>query len=513
LRGRSLVAQVTAAAVVVAVVVAVAFIVAIAGILSLRHSTARETHSKDVVAATLEAQTLVVDFETGVRGYVLSLNTQFLEPYETAQHQWPSTIARLERLVGGDHEEEQRAHAVATMVQAYETDYASPIITIAKIAPSAARAPVATTEAKRRVDLMRGELSRILEVEAGRSHARAATAHSVARRAVVAGIVGLAASAALVLLFGAWVTRSVARPILRVSESAAAVAGGDFSTRVDELGAGELTTLAHAFNTMTRALEGGQRELLAQNERLRASEQAKSDLISMISHELRTPLSSVLGFTALLLDRDFDAAERRRYLEIVDNEARRLAELAEDFLDVQLLEEGRLELQLAPVDIAELVRSQARLFFAHARNHVVTVDVPEEPLLVPADRDRITQVVANLLSNAIKYSPGGGRITVSLRTGDKNVRLSVSDDGIGIARDHQQRIFEKFFRGSATNAGIPGTGLGLSVSRMIVEGHSGRIDFESKQGVGSTFWIELPLQARNATAAPLPAAAPPAVAE
>lgn len=494
MRLRSLSTRVEVAVLVVAAVVAAAFVVTIATTLSLRKTTTRETHSKDVVATTLQAQTLVVDFETGIRGYVISRNQQFLQPWRQARAAWPATITHLRELVLHDHEESQRAASVAALVASYQTDYAYPVIFIAKIAPAAAIAQIASDEAKQRVDAIRGQLTRILDVEARRSRQRAASAQTLQRDALAAATVGLAASALLVLLFGAWIGRAVVKPIETVTESAQAVAAGDLTTRLDERGAGEIGVLKQAFNAMTRALEASRLELLEQNERLRASEEAKSDLISMISHELRTPLSSVLGFTTLLLQREFPPEERRHYLGIVDTEARRLAALAEDFLDVRLLEEGRLELEVRPIDLGELVRRQTQLFFAHERTHELTLDIPDQRVVVTADSDRIAQVVANLLSNAIKYSPDGCTVRVGLRRRPGWVRISVADEGVGISPEHQSRIFEKFFRGGAPAAGIPGTGLGLAVTRRIVEAHGGTISFTSEEGRGSTFRVDLPLE-------------------
>jgi len=506
---RSLSTQVTAAILVVAAVVALAFVVTIATTLSLRKTTSRETHSKDVVSATLEAQTLVVDLETGIRGYVISRKPQFLQPWRQARKSWPATIGHLQGLVSGDNEEERRVQTVEELVAQYETDYAYPVIYIARISPSEAIAQIASAEAKQRVDTIRGQLTRILDVEARRSKSRAASARALERDAVGAAVVGLAASALLVLLFGAWIGRAVVRPLQTVTESAAAVAAGDFTTRLDEHGTGEIGVLKQAFNAMTRALEAGRLELMTQNEKLRVSEEAKSDLIAMISHELRTPLASVLGFTTLLLQRDFAPEKRRHYLEIVDTEARRLAALAEDFLDVRLLEEGRLELEFRQVDLVSLVSRQAQLFFAHERNHELVLDLPEGEVMVEGDPDRIAQVAANLLSNAIKYSPEGERVRVALRRRAGTVRLSVSDEGIGIPLEHQERIFEKFFRGGAPAAGIPGTGLGLAVARTIIEAHGGTIGFTSEEGVGTTFWIDLPVEHPH-EADDEPAQAPPA---
>jgi len=283
--------------------------------------------------------------------------------------------------------------------------------------------------------------------------------------------------------------------VRETTKAAAQVATGDFGVRLDEHAAGEVAALVSGFNSMARSLDSGRREVLAQNQQLRESEQHKRDLISMVSHEVRTPLASVLGFTALLLERDFSPEEQRRYLEIVDAQARRLAGLAGDFLDVQLLEGGGMTLNRGPVDVADLAREQARLFFSHSDTHRLELDVPDEPVIVDGDRDRLAQVVGNLYSNAIKYSPAGGRIRVELRAANGNVELAVEDEGMGIAPEDQERVFDKFFRSAEAASAIGGTGLGLAVAREIVETHGGTIDVRSEPGEGSRFWIELPVGA------------------
>ncbi len=490
----SLVSRILAASCLLALLVAAAFGVLILAIGSLRHANERETRSKDVTAASLALENVVISLETALRGYVVSGRPQFLSAWDSARGDLPGASARLQRLVADDPVQAQRVRQILADTRSYITDYALNVIAIAKINPAAARAGDATTEGKREIDAIRGQFDQFLGTESLRASARAESARKESTRAVKLGLGALAASAVLILLFGLYLARWIARPVRRVATGASRVAAGDFSTRLQEEGPGEIGGLTRSFNSMARSLEAGRSELVAQNEQLQASEQAKSELISIVSHELRTPLSSVLGFTRLLLERDFDERERRRYLGIVDAEARRLASLAEDFLDMQLLEEGKLELARSTVDASALVREQVALFFGHGAEHSVKVSVPDEPLLINGDADRLSQVVGNLLANAIKYSPGGDPVEVRAEALRGEVRIAIRDRGIGIPPEDQAHIFTKFFRGRAASSGIPGTGLGLAVARQIVEAHGGLINFASEEGRGTTFWVELPAQ-------------------
>jgi signal transduction histidine kinase len=246
---------------------------------------------------------------------------------------------------------------------------------------------------------------------------------------------------------------------------------------------------------MAEALEENRSELQEQNERLRQSEQLKSELVSIVSHEVRTPLASVLGFTSLLLHRDVDPETRRDYLEIIDAQGRRLAALLDDFLNVQRIEEGQLELAHERLDLRDLLREQTRLFRAQSPRHELDLHLPTAPLTVEGDQNRIAQVIGNLLSNAIKYSPEGGVVRVTGEPDGEVVRIAVRDQGIGIPEDQQARIFTKFFRGDAAASGIAGTGLGLAFARAVVEAHGGHMGFTSAAGQGSTFFIELPRSA------------------
>lgn len=222
-----------------------------------------------------------------------------------------------------------------------------------------------------------------------------------------------------------------------------------------------------------------------------ALERMQREFIAMAGHELRNPLTAIRG-AAQLMQRRGVYSERR--VETIVNQTRRLERLVDDLLDISRLEAGRLELRPARVDLAQLVHASAEQVRAISPAHVVRVEVAPGPIEGWWDPDRLGQVLQNLLMNAVKYSPDGGEVLVRLETQDSEVRLSISDRGVGIPAEALSRLFDRFYRAENAAAGSQqGFGLGLYIARSLVEAHGGRIWAESAgPGQGSTFTVALP---------------------
>jgi signal transduction histidine kinase len=240
--------------------------------------------------------------------------------------------------------------------------------------------------------------------------------------------------------------------------------------------------------------ETAQRLLTEQNERLREADRLKDEFVALISHDLRTPLTSIIGYAELALEEEL-ADDVRSYFEIVGRNADRLLVLVNDLLFVARLQAGELSLEQGDVELGKVVREavQSHEPRAAAKGISLTCVLDSVPA-VHADRSRLLQVLDNLLSNALKFTPDGGSVHVSLGCKDGAARLEVADNGIGIAAEDQRRLFQRFFRaGSALQRQLPGTGLGLYISRVITEAHEGSLSVRSELGRGSTFTLELPL--------------------
>jgi PAS domain S-box-containing protein len=221
-------------------------------------------------------------------------------------------------------------------------------------------------------------------------------------------------------------------------------------------------------------------------------DRAKDELIGMVSHELRTPLASLVGFTELLLDREFTDAQRKQYLETMLKEGRRLTDLINDFLDLQGLEGGYKKLDLGPADLRAVIM-RAIVAEGDDPGRQIELDLPSDLPLVIADTNAILQVLINMLSNARKYSPGGGSIRVRATVIGEVVEVSIQDQGLGFPPDALPMLFNKFYRvANPDRRQIAGTGLGLAISRRIIEVHGGRVGAESAGlGLGSRFYFTL----------------------
>lgn len=248
-------------------------------------------------------------------------------------------------------------------------------------------------------------------------------------------------------------------------------------------------------------------QLRSQYERLKELDRLKSNFVNAVTHELRTPLTSIMGYAEFLEDEIGGslAEPQHEFVRQIQRGSRRLEYLLNDLLDFARIEAGTFRLRLATADLGVKVREIVESLRPQAEEGGIQlqVELPDTPLELHMDAQRIGQVLINLIGNALKFTPPGGRITVRARPEGEFVRCEVSDTGIGIAREDVPKLFQRF---SQLESGLrqgKGAGLGLSISKALVEAHGGRIGVESTLGQGSTFWFTLPVgpvQERDASA-------------
>ena len=587
---------------------------------SVRHHTDSEQRAEQTVAAGTKLEKLVLDLETGSRGYVITHDPRFLKPWRRAQLELPVESSLLKSLSS-----ETWVDQVDRAWRAYLENWSKPLVRLAASSPGRARTLVGTSEGEDRTQAIRGlvdpalaRMSRLAERDR-RSVGRAE------RNGVVLGVSGILIAILLFVGIVGYFLRAAIAPIRRIAAATDRVAAGELGVEVPEGGAGEVGRLVTAFNEMSRSLSGGRRELGEQNvdlerlanvlravldstvdgillsdaegnvqlanrpvitltrelgmsydgpvverllsvehrmadpekyrramERLRTNpneptfdefedtvskrvfqgftapvhddrggflgriwtlrdvtqerelDRLKDDFVATVSHELRTPLTSMMGFLEMI--REGEAGEltdeQKRFLAIVYRSSERLQRLVGDLLFVARLDVNGLQLQFGPVDLDEIVRDAVESTGALARSRELDLQLELTPVpIITGDKERLSQLVGNLISNALKFTAAGGRVTVRVFVDGGHAVVEVEDNGIGIPAAEQDRLFQRFFRSSiATEQAIPGTGLGLVISRAIAEAHGGTIDVRSEAGAGSTFRVELPLEPEEVAA-------------
>jgi signal transduction histidine kinase len=308
-------------------------------------------------------------------------------------------------------------------------------------------------------------------------------------------VIGVAVGAiVLALLLGFVLAWSVIGPIQRIDARLAGIASGDFSGHVDVENRDELGGLAANVNRMNDEL----RRLYSE---LEETSRHKSEFLASMSHELRTPLNAIIGFSEVLREEMFGPVNEKQaeYLDDIISSGNHLLSLINDVLDLSKVEAGQVELEVGPFSLREALERGVVMVREQAIEEGVQVELSAGPEVdvVEGDERRIKQVIFNLLSNAVKFTPTGGEVDVSAIRVNGAVRVSVADTGPGIAPGDHERVFEEF---QQTDAGLEqheGTGLGLALSKRLVELHGGRIWLESELGKGSTFVFTLP--ARSAS--------------
>lgn len=219
----------------------------------------------------------------------------------------------------------------------------------------------------------------------------------------------------------------------------------------------------------------------------------QSDFLATISHELKTPLGFIKGYATTLLRRDthWEKEEIQEFMEIIDEEADRLAELVDNLLDSSRLQSGTLPMELKTVEINTLVEEVVNRLSSRYGDLSLELHAPEPDIYIKADPKRISQVIENLVSNAAKYAPRS-RVLVTVKELENSTTISVRDEGPGIAEADLEQVFKRFYRGPRSSETVRGSGLGLYICKQIVEAHGGNIRVTSSEGKGATFTLELP---------------------
>ena len=322
---------------------------------------------------------------------------------------------------------------------------------------------------------------------------RATAVQNVAGLLIAIGLFALGLS----MIVAAGLAQRFTTPLRRLTEATRGLAEGDLSRRVPvgqvRGDSSELTELGQAFNLMAERLEESVTIIRGDRDRSR-------DFLADVSHELRTPIAALRTFNELLKEQaGTDPEARAEFLESSGQQIDRLDWLAQNLLELSKLDSGLVLLDLRPDDLRAAVESSVEQAAGTAQRRGIrlTVRVPDGPIRIHHDPQRIGQVVTNLVGNAIKFTPRGGSVEVAVRAHPDGARIDVLDTGVGIDAAELPLVFDRFYRGSQANeARGSGSGLGLAIVRSIVDMHGGQVSVESRLGAGSTFVVTLPRDPR-----------------
>ena len=457
-------------------------------------------HTQEVISRANLLGKLVVDMETGERGFLISGKTSFLEPFNKATQDWNNEINGLKTLVSDNPPQVKQAEKIDELVELWLDKAAKPEIAMrlevnqSRASLNEVTAIIESETGKNIMDSLRKELGAFIQVEEDLMKIRIEESTRASNRTIMITVFGTLFAIFLAIAVAILVSNAIVKNLIILLEAAKKVTKGQYSDLITIKSNDEIGDLSIQFNTMTKALTSAR-------EKMEAATKAKGDFLANMSHEIRTPLNGVLGMVSLL-DSTSLTPEQEKMLKTIRVSGENLMVVVNDILDISKLDADKLMIDKKPFSLKKCIEESIYLMSPKAAEKSIIITQHVEENLSESfigDDVRIRQILVNFLSNAIKFTDRNGSIQIRVRLKEKKgdvhkLSFSVKDSGMGISEEDQAKLFKSF---SQVDESITrkhgGTGLGLAICAKLTQLMHGTIGVKSEEGVGTKFFFTIAL--------------------
>ncbi len=474
-----------------------------------RNFTFLVEHDLEVLQNAQKLQKLVVDAETGQRGFIITGDESFLEPYKQGIQGFNSLIRIEKELVSDNPTQVQRLKKIQVLFDEWNLKAAQPEIAAARNYFEASdkdqhiEFDTVSTLLKNKIgkdilDNIRDEFTVFIQIENDLKNERLAdvsiTSTYTETLLILLPIIISIIAGIIAIVF----TQSISKPLEILKQASVKVSKGDLEVKIKQVSSDdEIKELSEAFNKMVSDIKKGQVQIKNQLKELLKVDEQKDEFAAMVSHELKTPLVPIQLYTEMLLEGVLGSLDDKQIkaLKSIHNNIKSLSELVDDVLDVTKLELGRLALHKKQVDLQDLLNKniESLEMFAKEKSVVLKLDLKTSEKIF-CDPKRITQVLSNLIKNSIDFVPeNGGLIKLTVEKNAKSFLFTIEDNGPGIPIEHQKYLFQKFYKiDTSPTRKHGGTGLGLTICNGLVKSHGGKIWIDKEYTHGSCFKFTIP---------------------